>query len=286
MNRFALLIDAGYLLSGGGLLTVGTPIRAGLACSHRELVASLIEFAESHSKQELLRVYWYDGARDLIPTDEHNVVGALDNVKVRLGRLTQSGQKGVDSRIVRDLMTLARERAITTAFLLSGDEDLREGVADAQEVGVRVILLGIPAVSAKARNQAPSLVREADEHVVLAEEVWASHISLRKDLITVDVALEFLSDNSQNDSLREVGRLVAEAWVDRATMEEVYELADLHPRVPMGLDTDLLIAAQLALKGTIPRRSRPRLREGFWKELLSAVALFDATGDSDESELA
>ena len=68
----------------------------------------------------------------------------MPNVKLRLGRINaKNQQKGVDALIYRDLTTLARERAICDAFLLAGDEDLREGVKAAQDMGVRVTLIGI-----------------------------------------------------------------------------------------------------------------------------------------------
>ena len=52
-------------------------------------------------------------------------------------------QKGVDSLIVTDMINLARNRAISDAVFVSGDEDLRVGVQQAQEFGVRVHLVGI-----------------------------------------------------------------------------------------------------------------------------------------------
>jgi uncharacterized LabA/DUF88 family protein len=68
----------------------------------------------------------------------------LDNVKVRLGFVNSVGeQKGVDSLIVTDMIALARNRAVSDAVLVSGDEDLRVGVQQAQEFGVRVHLVGI-----------------------------------------------------------------------------------------------------------------------------------------------
>jgi uncharacterized LabA/DUF88 family protein len=59
-------------------------------------------------------------------------------------------------------MTLARERAIAEAFLLSGDEDLREGVTAAQDQGVRVTVVGIQPVS-QHHNQSRELIQEADQ---------------------------------------------------------------------------------------------------------------------------
>ena len=97
----------------------------------------------SPTQYPVLRSYWYDGACDAIPTLAQLSVAELANVKLRLGRLSGGKQKGVDALIYRDLMTLARERAIATAFLLAGDEDLREGVVAAGDMGVRVVVLGI-----------------------------------------------------------------------------------------------------------------------------------------------
>src|SRR3712207_9253694 len=50
-----------------------------------------------------------------------------------------------------DLIILSEERAIATAYLLGGDEDLREGVAEAQERGVRVVLTEIGRASCRER---------------------------------------------------------------------------------------------------------------------------------------
>ena len=95
---------------------------------------------------------------------------ALPNVKLRLGRINVQGQqKGVDALIYRDLMTLSHERAIADAFLLSGDEDLREGVRTAQDQGVRVTVIGI-ATREESCNQSRELMYEADEVVTLTRD--------------------------------------------------------------------------------------------------------------------
>ena len=58
----------------------------------------------------------------------------LDNVKLRLGQLNSAGQqKGVDSLIVTDLMELARNKAISDAVVVTGDEDIRIAVQIAQK---------------------------------------------------------------------------------------------------------------------------------------------------------
>ena len=86
-------------------------------------------------------------------------------VKLRQAQLGR--QKGVDSRIVRP--DRARPGP-TSAYVLSGDEDIREGVAEAQDCGVSVVLLGITPRPGQ-NNQARSLVQEADGLVMLTRDV-------------------------------------------------------------------------------------------------------------------
>jgi hypothetical protein len=72
---------------------------------------------------------------------------------------SQGQQKGVDSLIVTDLIDLARNKALSDALILAGDEDLRVGVQVAQSFGVRVHLLGI---SPTRGNVSPHLLQEID----------------------------------------------------------------------------------------------------------------------------
>ncbi|HSR22706.1 MAG TPA: hypothetical protein VLW53_04090, partial [Candidatus Eisenbacteria bacterium] len=66
-----------------------------------------------------------------------------------------------------------RDRAIAAAYLLAGDEDICEGVAEAQDHGVRVTLLGVPGV-----NQSRLLVQQSDGHRVMPDEFWRAHFRL------------------------------------------------------------------------------------------------------------
>ncbi|MCL6554066.1 MAG: hypothetical protein K6W08_13230 [Firmicutes bacterium] len=61
------------------------------------------------------------------------------------------------------MLTLSRERAIARAYLLAGDEDLREAVVSCQGMGVQVVLMG---VASTKPNQSGSLRREADESLI------------------------------------------------------------------------------------------------------------------------
>ncbi len=260
-DRSAIFIDAGYLLAAGGRLCCGTTNRAKFDCDHTRLTAELADWAREHSGgMSSLRTYWYDGAKDGVPTPNHEKIGGLPYVKVRLGRIHSGQQKGVDALIYRDLMTLARERAISRAYLLSGDEDLREGVIAAQDMGVQVILVGIP--TSQRSNQSAALVREADEHVVLPQEHWDKYFdSILESTETASVALS----PPTAESARAAGRAFAAEWLANSTSEDLAKLLTDEPRIPGQLDLALVIEAEKSL-GSL-RDQQPfkhELRAGFW----------------------
>ena len=160
MDRVAVFVDAGYLFAQGSVELHGERLTRGESVlDHEAVVAKLQAFAEQVSGLPLLRIYWYDGTSQG-PTSQHITLAGQANVKIRLGFVNSVGQqKGVDSLIVTDMITLARNRAMAECVLLSGDEDLRVGVQQAQEYGIRVHLLGIKPARG---NQSIFLLQEAD----------------------------------------------------------------------------------------------------------------------------
>jgi uncharacterized LabA/DUF88 family protein len=177
VDRSAVFVDAGYLFaSGGKLLTGERQPRGNLRLDHDRVLELLISRARELSGLPLLRIYWYDGASSG-PNAAHIALAYHPSLKLRLGLVDeQGGQQGVDQLLAGDLTTLARNRAIADAVLCSGDDDLRPAVEQAQELGVRVHLLGI----APAReNQAAALVQAADTVQELSEAELSGFLSLR-----------------------------------------------------------------------------------------------------------
>jgi hypothetical protein len=123
------------------------------------------------SELSVLRVHWYDSAKDGVPDLQQQRIGELPRVKLRLGRFGMDGQqKGVDLRIGLDLVTHARNGAADVFILVSGDDDLAEAVEEAQVHGVQVILLAVPSTENKPHGISRHLIRAADGLELLPPE--------------------------------------------------------------------------------------------------------------------
>ncbi len=166
LARYAVMVDVGYIYAAAGELLFGTSARRDYRVDAVGLIQAITKHADELFRGELLRVYWYDAARDRVPTIDQRVVAQMAWVKLRLGNLNARGQqKGVDANIRADMEALARHRAITDAVLIAGDEDMVPAVEAAQAFGVRVHLWGIE--PPYGTNQAERLVWESDTVDVL-----------------------------------------------------------------------------------------------------------------------
>jgi uncharacterized LabA/DUF88 family protein len=166
LARYAVMVDVGYIYAAAGELLFGTSSRREFRVDAVPLIQVVTKHADELIRGELLRAYWYDAARDRVPTIDQRVIAQMPWVKLRLGNLNARGQqKGVDAQIRADMEALARHRAITDAVLIAGDEDMVPAVEAAQAYGVRVHLWGIE--PPYGTNQAERLVWESDTVDVL-----------------------------------------------------------------------------------------------------------------------
>ncbi len=166
LARYAVMVDVGYIYAAAGELLLGTSARRDFRVDAVPLIQAVSKHADELVRGELLRVYWYDAARDRVPTIDQRVIAQMPRVKLRLGNLNARGQqKGVDAQIRADMEALARHRAITDAVLVAGDEDMVPAVEAAQAYGVRVHLWGIE--PPYGTNQAERLVWESDTVEIL-----------------------------------------------------------------------------------------------------------------------
>lgn len=168
-SNCAVYVDAGYLLAAAATRVTGTSLRNGVHVEFAKLVEALVEQAEEMSGLPVLRVHWYDSAKNGVPDAQQERIGELPKVKLRLGRFGVDGQqKGVDLRIGLDLVAHARNVAADVFFLVSGDDDLTEAVEEAQAHGVQVIVLAVPNAEGKPHGVSRHLLRAADELAALS----------------------------------------------------------------------------------------------------------------------
>ena len=265
MDRFAVFVDAGYLYAETGRLLFNTTDRRAIQLDGPGANEMLVNLAKKDCGLSLLRTYWYDGARNGIPTMDQEQIAALLNVKLRLGRInSKNQQKGVDALIILDLVTLARERAISEAYLLSGDEDLREGVWAAQDLGVRVTLIGIP-TRGNTFNQSKELVNEADQSTMLTK----NDIDKLATLIQPQQAPAH-KPFSQADPVADVSAAATKytrQWLSRSTHEELKSMQKSRPIIPRALDASLLDSIESEVGISLRRREglRREARQTFWR---------------------
>jgi uncharacterized LabA/DUF88 family protein len=187
VGRHAVLVDAGYLYASVGQLVLGRTSRREFRVATEPLIGALLARADRTTPGELLRMYWYDAARDRVPTVEQRQIAALPHVKVRLGNLNSAGQqKGVDAQLRQDLEELARHRAVTDVVLIAGDEDMVPAVEAAQAYGVRVHVWGVE--PPYGVNQAERLVWEADTVDQLDAEFCRPYVEAEPEAAPVEPA--------------------------------------------------------------------------------------------------
>lgn len=255
--RVAVFVDAGYLYAAGSSAHFGQTLpRYDVQLDVSAVIDKLKEAAcELTDGAKLLRIYWYDGAPVRQLSDEQRCIADADDVKLRLGVITPDGrQKGVDSLIVTDLIDLARNRAISDAVLLSGDEDTRIGVQIAQSFGVRVHLVGI---ATSSKNQSTALMQESDTTVKWEKAEIETFLAQR---------VEFKVGDSMSRTSAwpaSASRDILTECVDKFVDEHSEELAALQPNsgIPPQLDRELLRICRSRLDRWLDKPERHYIRD-------------------------
>lgn len=291
MDRVAVFVDAGYLFAQGSVaLSGGQRLPRGRMqfdpAQARQALASL---ATRLSGLPLLRIYWYDGTSSG-PTPQHIALAHQDEVKIRLGFVNSAGeQKGVDALVIADMITLARNGAISDAVLLSGDDDLRVGVQQAQEFGVKVHLVGI---KPGRGSQSIFLLQEADTTAELGPEDLESFLTLRQ-LAEGESEEDYGNSSYQRQSsyqnpygapvgvispdvdlpavFNEVAQSIVE-YLDEAELEELLESIQESNQVPKDIDAQLLAKSRNRLETNLDSSQKKQVRQVFRQVCESRLA--------------
>lgn len=269
----AIFVDAGYLFAQGSTALTGSKKpRYTLKLNETAAVAELVAVANNKSAaSRLLRIYWYDGASSSSSlTTEHATLAHTDYIKLRLGMMNSQGeQKGVDSLIVTDLIELARNRAITDAVLLSGDEDVRIGVQIAQSFGVRVHLLGI--IPSRG-SQSQQLLREADTTMEWDAATVGKFLSLKPATAPMPAALGLTPVQARNVQaplppavVKSLEAVAAEmlAQLDAEDIANLHTFWTIQSGLPSEYDGRLIARGRAAIGRDLSIEERRHIRQYF-----------------------
>ncbi|GII53219.1 NYN domain-containing protein [Planotetraspora thailandica] len=282
--KYAVLVDVGYLYAAAGEVLLGAKERKEYRVAADELIQALQKHALERIPGELLRVYWYDAARDRVPTVDQRVIAQLPWVKVRLGNLNARGQqKGVDAQIRSDLEALARHHAVSDTVLIAGDEDMVPAVEAAQAYGVRIHLWGVEPPF--GTNQAERLVWESDTVEILSADFLRPYFNRAPVPVAVTPAPspaqvfagrtvkpvpkapigQVTKLGPSRPNVEEVGEHVAQKWILTRGRDNIRDLLP-GPLLPTVIDTELLIEAEKELGHSLRPYPEARvwLRDGFW----------------------
>jgi hypothetical protein len=145
VDRCALFVDAGYVLTDGAMAVQGTRRRESVSWDYAGLLQLLGNMAVERTRLPLLRCYWYEATVEGRRSADHDTLADLPGVKLRVAKMRPGRREGVEGEIHRDLTTLARNKAVSDVMVVSAEEDLAQVIADVQDMGMRVTLLHIAA---------------------------------------------------------------------------------------------------------------------------------------------
>jgi hypothetical protein len=178
VDRCALFVDAGYVLADGAMAVHGTRRRESVSWDYAGLLELLTSLATERSGLPLLRCYWYEATVEGRRSADHDALADLPGVKLRVAKMRPGRREGVEGEIHRDLTTLARNKAVSDAMVISAEEDLAQVIADVQDLGLRVMLLHIAVDGNWTISRA--LRQECDDIV----EIGSAHLRPYVDLIS------------------------------------------------------------------------------------------------------
>ena len=276
--RVAIFVDAGYLYAQGSKALTGESQprpRSYMELKASDAIANLKLTANSKTGDTpLLRIYWYDGMPHQGPSMEQERLADMDDVKIRLGAISPSGQqKGVDSLIVTDLIDLARNNAISDAVLLSGDEDIRIGVQIAQSFGVRVHLIGIEPIRG---SQSRALFQESDTTTEWSKADVDKFLALKPDFVSSLTASVPTTTTAIPDDVRASLDEIVDELVLRLDQEQAGRIANLSENdlIPQEFDRELLRNSRTKIERNLESLETYYIRTSFKEKV---KLLFDAS---------
>jgi uncharacterized LabA/DUF88 family protein len=265
--KVAVFVDAGYLYASTCIARFNTNqprLRVNLNIDAAVMQLKHEVAALDGGANQLVRIYWYDGAPLSGKTADQTYTGSLPDVKLRLGTVNYYGQqKGVDALIAHDLSELARNRAIDAALIVSGDEDILVGVQTAQSFGVRVHMLGI----APARSQSEKLMHEADVCHEWAAGLVAPWVSFKPAPLSMRAHAGANGDDGELRRITSIPEMMPVVSALEPVIDgrepAIFENWERGQRISQDIDRELMKTLSGVLGRQLTPQEKPSLRQLF-----------------------
>ena len=268
MSRCAVFVDLGYVRAALRLLDSSRAAGQNWRIDYTGLSDGIATFVELDCSLPLLRSYWYDAAPARAEFALVRRFASRQRVKIRIGPMTDAGQKEVDIQLHDDLTILAAGGLVPILYLLSGDGDFRPTITRAQALGAELVVLDI--VGSPASHL---LAAEADRHVTLPSDFFRPYLDGALAPTAASVDTPSPSDPYEQMAFQ-AGCDFAREWLvttDGGAASGL--LRQSNWRLPPRLDAKLLSSADSTI-GLM--REQPQLRRlvraGFWRELSARLS--------------
>jgi uncharacterized LabA/DUF88 family protein len=264
VDRCALFVDAGYVLTDGAMAVHGTRRRESVSWDYAGLLQLLSSLAMERTRLPLLRCYWYEATVEGRRSADHDTLADLPGVKLRVAKMRPGRREGVEGEIHRDLTTLARNKAVSDVMVVTAEEDLAQVIADVQDMGMRVTLLHIAVdgnwtISRMLRQECDDIVEISAAHLRPYVELISGAEPARPD--------ESVNGNGANGHAPAAGRIGAYG----------------HPQGRSGAGKPTAPAALVAVEAAQGEPGQPERADGAVVADYTPLADFAASADYSTS---
>ena len=248
-EKYVTMVDAGYVFAEGSKLVFDemTNIRID-GQKFMDAMENLITKYTTENEEGLfrnLRTYWYDAK------DRSSWIAPLPGITLRLGRVNQKGiQKGVDGAIIKDMLTLSKNNAVSDIFIVSGDEDLIEGVSEVKYLGIKVHFVRF---NTRQNNMSFNLLNQADGLIDVNREDMLLAFSKNKHVVSDDLFRDEELETVFQHLVPEIDALIS-----------LEELTKVKPKIPQAVDKLIFKHILNMEPADAPAADKVRIRKAFW----------------------
>src|SRR5580704_11032263 len=256
LARYAVMVDVGYIYAAAGELLFATSSRREFRVDAVPLIQVVTKHADEIIRGELLRVYWYDAARDRVPiAGDEDMVPAVEaaqafGVRVHLWGIEPPYGTNQAERLVWESDTVdVLERSFVEPYFT---RQLTPEPTPAAAASGEAALVRGQQVAAQAAPSPAQVFGERHASRPMSRPLPITHLSAARL-------------GPDRERVEEAGEHVAQKWILTRGEDNIRDLLP-GPILPPVIDKELLVDAEkeLGLSLRAYQEAREWLRDAFW----------------------